>query len=234
MSAADFTVEPIATLDMLERVYAFDKNSYGIAADLASANIPFPLFREWWDAFPTGFLCASRRGEPYVVLGLFPVTHAWATQFLEYQTSESELRADVIKGSNRRTWYFSGLSSKTRLGHVGGHLPCVLGRAMLKWAQINEQAIGGDVITLVAEGTTPIGAKLLGRLLGLESLVRLDDSRQKPRFKATTDLSAIRHLLVESPFFRRCRGLRDEVVSNLKTSAASPPRKSRSCSSPSF
>lgn len=216
MCAANFTVEPIATSDILECVYAFDEHAYGITADLTGANIPFPLFREWWDAFPTGFLYASSGGEPYVVIGLFPVTDAWARQFLEYRTNERDLRADAIRGATRRTWYFSGLSSNPRLGRLGVYLPCILGRAMLKWAQINAHVIGGDSITMVAEGTTSIGARLLGRLLPLELQWPSDHSRRKSRIKATTDLAGVRRLLVENPFFMRCCRLREEVANTLK------------------
>jgi hypothetical protein len=212
MTTAGFTVEPIATSEMLERVYAFDEHSYDGVGGPAGANIPLALFKEWWRACPTGFLCAFRGGEPQAVIGLFPVSHAWAGDFLAYRTSERELRAHDIAGSDRRTWYFSGLSSNGRLGGLGLRLPCILGHALLRWSQINADAIGDETVTIVAEGTTPIGEKLLRGVLALESASGPAGGAQRPRFKTTFDIAAVRHLLIEGRFFSRCRDLRDAAA----------------------
>lgn len=212
MPAAGFAIEPIATPEMLARVYAFDEHSYDTAGGRAGANIPFWLFEEWWRACPTGFLCAVRGGEPQAVIGLFPVSHAWAADFLAYRTSERELRAHDIAASDRRCWYFSGLSSKRRPGGLGMRLPCILGHALLRWSQITADAIGDQAITVVAEGTTPIGEKLLRGVFALESAAGVADGAQRPRFEATSEMAAVRRLLIESPFFARCRELRDEAA----------------------
>ena len=212
MPAAGYVIEPIATSEMLARVYAFDEHSYDTASGRAGANIPFRLFEEWWRAWPTGFLCAISGGEPQAVIGLFPVSHAWAADFLAYRTSERELRAHDIAGSDRRCWYFSGLSSKRRPGGLGLRLPCILGHALLRWLQINTDAIGDQAITIVAEGTTSIGEKLLRGVFALESASGPADGAQRPRFKATSDMAGLRRLLIESLFFARCRELRDEAA----------------------
>jgi hypothetical protein len=213
MRAGGLTVEPIATLKMLARVYAFDERAYDADADAASGNIPFALFTEWWSAFPSGFLCAFVDGEPQAVVGLFPVSAAWASGFLNYATSERELRAGDIAASDRRTWYFSGISSNARVGRLGMQLPCVLGHALLTWAQVI--GIGDQAITIVAEGTTSIGAKLLGRLLAVDALPAPADPRHRPRIKATIERASLRRLLTESPFFLRCRGLREAAAAGL-------------------
>ena len=129
MPAVGFAIEPIATCETLERVYAFDEHSYDIAAGRACANIPLALFKEWWIACPTGFLCAFGGDEPQAVIGLFPVSDAWARDFLAYRKSERELRAGDIAASNRRTWYFSGLSSRRPDGLASASVhsrPCAL------------------------------------------------------------------------------------------------------------
>lgn len=209
---AAFAVEPITTREMLARVYAFDEHSYETAAGRAGANIPFALFTEWWRACPTGFLCAFRGAEPLAVIGLFPVSEAWARGFLQYATSERELRAGDIAASNRRTWYFAGLSANGRPGRLGTQLPCVLGHALLRWSQINVRTIGGDAVTIVAEGTTPIGEKLLRGVFALDGPPDSLGGAQRPRFKATFDMAAIRRRLIESPFFARCRDLRHQAA----------------------
>jgi len=213
MPEAAFTIEPIATSEMLARVYAFDEHSYDVGVGGASANIPFALFTEWWAAFPSGFLCAFRAGEPQAVVGLFPVSAAWAGAFLSYATSERELRAGDIRASDGRTWYFSGLSANARHGRLGLRLPCVLGHAILTWSQINARVLGGGPVAIVAEGTTSIGAKLLSRLLAVDAPP--DGGRRRPRIKAMIDLAGVRHLLSESPFFRRCPGLREAAAAGL-------------------
>ncbi len=215
MPDAEFIVEPIPTADMLARVYAFDEHSYDAAVGRASANIPFTLFLQWWIAVPTGFLCAFRGGKPFAVVGLFPVSDVWASGFLANRTSERELGADDIKASDRRTWYFSGLSTSARPGRLGVHLPCILGHAILKWWQINAPVVGGHAITVMAEGATSTGAKLLRNLLAPDPLPRDDDDRRPPRFTATIDRAGVRRLLTESPFFSRCRGLRSDAVKVL-------------------
>jgi hypothetical protein len=213
MRAAAFAIEPIATREMLARVYAFDEHSYDTAGRRAGANIPFGLFEDWWHAWPTGFLCAVRGCEPQAVIGLFPVSHAWAGDFLAYRTSERELCAGDIAASDRRCWYFSGLSSNRRPGGLGLRVPCILGHALLRWSRINANAVGAETVTIVAEGTTPIGEKLLRGVFALGSASAPADGTQRPRFKATTDMAAVSRLLVENPFFSRCRGLREEALS---------------------
>jgi hypothetical protein len=210
----DFTVAPVATPDILKRVYAFDEHSYVDARNRAGENISFPLFQEWWHAYPTGFLCAFRQDQPFAVIGLFPVTGAWAGKFLAHETSERDLRGETIKASPRKVWYFSGLSSNAMPGLLGTKLPCILGRTLLQWVQINATALGDTKIVIVSEGTTTVGAKLLGRLLASEPVLSFDDG-QKPRFKLTTDLAEITRMLAEKPFFARCKGLRDEATRTL-------------------
>jgi len=214
-----FTIAPIATSEMLKQVYSFDEHSYDAGGGPVRGNIPFALFEQWWRACPTGFLCAFRSGKPFVVIGFFPVSDAWATAFLEYRTSERELRAADIKASDRRTWYFSGISSNLGRGRLGMQLPCVLGRALLTWSQINADAIGGDTITVLAEGATPTGTKLLRTVFAGDAVSRSDNDRRKPRFKATTDLAGVRRQLIESPLFLRCRALRDEAAAALRRDA---------------
>lgn len=207
--AVGLAVAPIATPEMLARVYAFDEHAYD-AAGAAGGSIPFALFAEWWTVFPAGFLCAFIDGEPQAVAGLFPVPALWASGFLSYGTSERELRAADIAASDRRTWYFSGLSSNARSGRFGVRLPCVLGHAILRWSQVIPMS---GTITVVAEGTTSIGAKLLGRLLAVDVSPTSDDSRRRPRLKATIDRAGVQRLLTESPFFLRCRDVREAATS---------------------
>jgi hypothetical protein len=210
MPAATLTIEPIATSEMLARVYAFDERAYDRDRGGASANIPFALFAEWWAAFPSGFLCALRGGELQAVVGLFPVSTAWATAFLSHRTSERQLRAGDIRASDLRTWYFSGLSANANRGRLGMQLPCILGHAILRWSRMNAQALGGRSVTVVAEGTTAIGAKLLARVLGGTSSP--GDDRHRPRVKAMVDAAGLQHLLSHSPFFLRCRGLQEMLT----------------------
>jgi hypothetical protein len=212
MRADGFAMEPIATREMLARVYAFDEHSYDVAAGRAGANIPFALFEEWWRACPTGFLCALRGGEPQAVIGLFPVSPAWAVDFLAYRTSERALRAADIVASDRRCWYFSGLSSNRRPGGLGLQLPCILGQALLRWSQINANSLANEKVAVVVEGTTPIGERLLRGVFALEAASGPADGAQRPRFSATIDRAAVRRLLIESRFFARCRELRDEAA----------------------
>jgi hypothetical protein len=212
MPGARFSIAPIATREMLARVYAFDEHSYENAAGDAGANIAFALFEEWWLACPSGFLCAFRGGEPYAVIGLFPVSRAWAADFLRYRTSERELRAGDIAASDRTCWYFSGVSAKGRPGRLGLQLPCILGHALLRWSQINADAIGDEPVTIAAEGTTAIGQKLLRRVFALQPAAVPAGGAHRPRFSATIDRAAVRRLLLESPFFARCRELRDEAA----------------------
>jgi hypothetical protein len=72
--------------------------------------------------------------------------------------------------------------------------------------------MGDETITIVAEGTTPIGEKLLRGVFALESASGSAGGAQRPRFKTTFDISAVRRLLIESPFFSRCRELRDAAA----------------------
>jgi hypothetical protein len=142
---------------------------------------------------------------------LFPVSDKWASAFLAYRTSERELRAGDIAASDRRSWYFSGLSSQGGPGRLGLRLPCILGHALLRWSRLNADAVGDDPVTIVAEGTTPIGERLLRGVFALDSRSGPVHGGQRPRFAATIDIAAVRRLLMGSPFFARCRELREEA-----------------------
>src|SRR5262249_53692003 len=122
----------------------------------------------------------------------------WAGKFLRYETGESSLRGETIEAADRSTWYLSGLSSNARQHGLRSVLPCVLGQALVTWMQTNA-AVAPSHVTVVAEGTTAIGAKLLRRLFSAE---RFSVSGQgRPRFKITATFDEIRNRLVTDPFF---------------------------------
>jgi hypothetical protein len=211
---ADFAVLTIAKCRLLERIYAFDERSYVGDGNDRSENIPFGLFQEWWKALPTGFIGAFHKGEPVAVIGMFPVTQAWADGFLQHRVSELELTGRTIEEASaiRRTWYFSGLSSSIKTKALKSRLPCFLGQAILRWMRKNANLIRGSEIVIVAEGATPIGKKILsnGRF-GFEPFPA-PGGQEKPRFSLTTTLAKVRRLLVEDRFFAKGNGLRDSVM----------------------
>src|SRR5262249_21198033 len=170
---------------VLERVYKFDKDAYVDKHGQIVDDIPFELFLEWWHAFPSGFLCSSRDSEPIAVVGLFPVTKDWADDFLDRKASEFDLDRKIIdKGKNDRAhWYLSGISSdKSKPYDLGARLPCVLGYSLFEWLRFNAKIIGARNITMVSEGTTPIGEKLLLNVIQFELTSEPRSFEQKPRF----------------------------------------------------
>jgi hypothetical protein len=204
---SDFALSPVSTHELLKRIYAFDERAYVIRADRPSENIPYSLFREWWRSFPTGFTAAFHKGEPFAVTGLFPVARKWADEFLQHRVSELELSGEIIAeaSKSRTTWYFSGLSSNKKSKSLRSRLPRVLGDAIRLWVHQNAGVIGNNEITIISEGTTPIGEKLLssGRF-GFEPFPA-SARGTKPRFKLTTNLAKIERLLADR-FFAGGRG----------------------------
>jgi hypothetical protein len=52
------------------------------ATDLTRTSIQFPVFREWWNAFPRDFSAQTAAAGRLPIIGLFPVTDALATEFM--------------------------------------------------------------------------------------------------------------------------------------------------------
>ena len=108
--------KPICRRSPLQAVYDFDGPAYVDGSGSQYENISFSKFVEWYEAYDEGFLCAFEQLGPYedpiAVMGLFPVTETWADDFLSYRLDEKELCHRTITKANRRTWYFSGLSSR--------------------------------------------------------------------------------------------------------------------------
>jgi len=203
---------------ILRQVYRFDEQAYGkqIAADELPAdapnNISLSQFENWWRAFPPGFLYSSKHNTPIAVVGMFPVTEAWAAQFVNRQVSEFDLSPDIIRAAKegaRTHWYFSGISA-TEEGR-GIYLPRVLGHALLEWVRFNAGAIGDRKITVVSEGTTQIGQELLANLAQFELASAPSSPLEKPRYILLTSVEEVKRVLKRKPFFVSSKGLQKEV-----------------------
>jgi hypothetical protein len=202
----------IAERGMLEKVYGIDESAYVDEHGDSMENIPFELFFDWWDEFPGGLLCAFRHDEPCAVVGLFPVTEDWANRFLQYTVSEFDLHREIIKRAPFTHWYLSGLSANLRHRGLSIHLPRVLGFALLTWLRLNSRSIGPRNITIVSEGATETGAKLLLESFRFQiQTPAVPIGARPPRFKVKTSLAEVRGILSSHQFFRRCRDLQQEL-----------------------
>jgi hypothetical protein len=196
----------ISNLNGLRAVYAFDETAYHDIEDIS-----FELFQEWWEAWPSGFLCALRDSEPYAVVGLFPVTEEWATGFLQRRHDENTLDKTVMRASSREYWYLSGLSSKLRQPGLSNYLPSILGYSLLRWADHNAPRIADEKVVFVSEGSTVIGERLLNQLFGFQLVAAGIGGGQKPRFSKRTDITEIKNLILSHKLFLRCENLRHDV-----------------------
>jgi hypothetical protein len=210
---------PIANLELLRKVYEFDKIAYVDQNEKVIQDIPFELFREWWREFPTGFLCAFRNGEPFAVFGMFPVTKDWADRFIVHRANERELRNSTIrkaKSPPRTHWYLSGLSTNLEVKGLSTHLPCILGYSLLEWVRFNKRLVLDESIEIVSEGTTSNGEKLLNHIFHFRLESPEIEAGQKPRFRIETNLKSVLHILVdEKSFVSGCRGIREDASKEL-------------------
>jgi len=206
----DFSV-PITDLGTLKFVYKFDEDSYVDASGAKTTDIPFELFREWWEAFPHGFLCTLEDQVPVAVIGCFPVTKRWATSFLAGRVSEFGLNRKIIQESDSTHWYLSGLS-KDQLMELSTNLPRILGHALIGWARIIASRVGNRDITIVSEGTTEIGQRLLRDNFRFTLERPAISAGEEPRFSTRTNVDQIRHILTNLDFFSRYADLQQAVA----------------------
>jgi len=193
---------PIPTLADLNKVYDFDLDSYG-----AVGSIDRDLFKEWWLAYPEGFLCAYDEAEPVAVTGLFPVTEEWARSFVRRQVSEHDLRAPVIEAATGQFWYFSGISSSTKLQGLHSVLPCIIGFALQRWVDNNCELPKDQRLLVVAEAASPEGKHLLHKYFGFQLASPSIDEHQAARYRKSITMNEIETVVLQSPFLMRCRDL---------------------------
>lgn len=196
----------IPNLNILRAVYAFDETAYQDVEDIS-----LELFQEWWQAWPSGFLCALRNNEPFAVVGLFPVTQEWATGFLQRHHDENALDRKVLLASSSKYWYLSGLSSKLRQPGLSNYLPSILGYSLLRWAEHNAPTIADNEIVFISEGSTPVGEKILNQLFCFQLVNPGVGEREKPRFSKRTDIIEIKNILLCHKLFFKCGGLRHQL-----------------------
>jgi hypothetical protein len=226
--------KPILAAKLLQIVYDFDNHAYVDGTGDEYENISFSKFAEWYEAYDEGFLCAFEQlgpyEEPIAVMGLFPVTETWAKDFLSYRLDERELSHRTITEANKRTWYFSGLSSRQSgmANALRRNFSSFLGHGILRWASNNAATIGRDEIVIIAEGTTVHGQDLLERLNFKREAVKLG---HKPRYKLKTSLSDIRQALTEHSYFKDCAGLSERAFEDPELKKAldekQPPQGAR-------
>jgi hypothetical protein len=193
---------PIPTLGDLNKVYDFDLDAYG-----AVGSIGRDLFKEWWLAYPEGFLCAYDGAEPVAVTGLFPVTEAWARSFVRRQVSEHDLRTPVIAASAGHCWYFSGISSSTNLQGLHSVLPCIIGFTLLRWLENDYDLPKDQRLQVVAEAASPEGKHLLHKYFGFQLASPAISEDQAARYRKQITMREIESVVLKSPFLMRCREL---------------------------
>jgi hypothetical protein len=214
-SSTPFVVKSIAKSKTLRLVYDLDKNAYVDDEGVPVQNIPFTLFEEWWTACPTGFLCAFQGVRLIAIIGMFPVTEDWATDFIARRKSEFDLNASIIRKSSKKFWYFSGLSSTVPSSGLLTHLPNILGFGILEWARLNLNAIRTKDLVIVAEGTSPVGEHLLHDLFRFDLKTTARAAGEYPRFSKKTSLLAVKNTLLGHAYFRKCHALHKEVAIEL-------------------
>ena len=213
---------PIAKRRVLEQVYRFDEYAYVDEDKQTTQDISPELFEDWWNAFRNGFLCAFQDDKPVAVVGLFPVTETWSSDFLKYRVSEHDLSGAIINEAKKSActhWYLSGLSSAMKPRTLSKHLPRILGYALLAWMRFNACSIGTRNIVIASEGTTTIGEKLLCDLFKFKLADHKMPAGGKPRFSTETNLDQIKNILTKHRFFLSCPDLQEEIALMTITSA---------------
>jgi hypothetical protein len=208
----------ITSEKLLRQVYSFDEFAYFEDGSAGGDDIPYSLFKEWWAAYPPGFLYSTTKSTNLVsaVTGMFPVPKKWALEFLDRKTDEFGLSGELI-GKAREFdpplyWYFSGLAAekKQTLTSLRSHLPNILGFSMLVWLRDTRQSIVDRTITIVSEGSTMLGERLLSDHFGFP-IVAPSIADTKPRFRKTTSVAQIKNILLKDKFFKHCLELHEAV-----------------------
>lgn len=212
---------PIESIGLLKQVYQFDQTAYHDEGQ-GTESIPWPLFVEWWESFPSGFLGSFEGDRPVAVIGLFPVTASWSAQFLTHKISEIELAKETItagvmesESSNFSRWYFSGISAQRGKDARRLALPCLVGISIFAWLSFHPRLIDNKEIIVLAEASTAIGKKLVRRLSAFSDLEG-HQSQNLRRYGFETTSARLRQILTESAFFRRCTELQNCIASHQR------------------
>jgi hypothetical protein len=200
----DFGIQ-VTDPKILRLVYDFDEKAYIVDKDEIVQDIPWPLFRAWWEAYRPGFLCAFKRELPIAVLGLFPITEQYHEDFMAGKVSEFDLTPEIIReasrpGAPRLWWYLSGLSWKGNRG-IKKYLPRLIAKSMCQWIRNNARYIEHRNIQIVSEGATPSGEALLNKRFGFELVSSQMNNSEKPRFNLVTNVEEIMYALGRYDFF---------------------------------
>ena len=195
----------------IDIIYDFDSGSYH-EADRTHDDIPKEQFWQWHRAYSIGFLksCYHRKDIITAVTGMFPVPAEWESDFMKGETNELTLTgkmiADEVAQQQRLLWYFSGIAvhkaHKATTNILDNHWPKVIGYALLTWVRREGKSIGNDPLTIVAEGATRDGVRLL-RIFGFEADTSVS-SDQRPRFIKRTTLSDMKKHIMTIKELRRC------------------------------
>lgn len=197
------TVRPIASPEELREVYDFDENAYADRNDQHVDNIPFETFEEWWNAWPDGFIAAFDDGEPVCVIGVFPVTRAWAEGLLRREHDEKNLHHDSIAEADRTIWYLAGISAKSP-GGEGLHsaVPVLLTHTLVQWYLKNRDVLDRTPIRIISVGVSRMGVKLLERI-GFLPAVRAKAAGEFPIFSREVSRDRLLRFLNENPLLSR-------------------------------
>ena len=199
-AGADIRIHPVASLEDLQAIWAFDEAAYG-----NDENITFDLFRRWWSACPSGFVAAYRHGTPIGIIGMFPVTADWYIQLIAREVTEADLGEDIIKRSTQRHWYFSGISIEKSSRGSRKLLAKLVCQALQHWCGAYREVLAHGPVSVVSVGTTEKGCGLLRDLLRFR-LVNAGDAERKrhPIFAREVDEKQIRAFVTESDFCKGC------------------------------
>jgi hypothetical protein len=219
---------------MLMSIYSFDEHAYVGSDERETPDISKELFKEWWVSYGAGFLYSSRNEEPFAVTGLFPVPSRWAELFARHETTEHELRGEMIKNAMELTpsthWYFSGLASKETLvirresstiihreslTGIHSHLSSIIGFSLLAWLKVNRRLKSVPELIFVAEGTTEIGTRLLNSQFRFE-MTSPGIAERKPRYRMVASWEQIIMMLIRNEFFTRDACLQEAVQDFLQ------------------
>jgi hypothetical protein len=152
-------VREIASVAELDAVYAID--NYG-----ARANISRDLFHEWYRAYGPGFLGAFEDTRPIGVIGLFPITAAWAEALKRHEVTEQDLRAATIEAGKQAgiDWYLAGVSIDPKLARTlagGARCAKLICQCFHRLLTRQHDVIRRHGIRIVSAAATEMGRRLL-------------------------------------------------------------------------
>ncbi len=183
-------------------------------------HISYEQFKEWWVETPSGFLCSFRGKEPFAGIGIFPVSVLFADGYLTGKIDEFSLSKKVIQASTGDCFCITGLSSERANADgkpnqtIDVTLPLVIGFALVRWLRDNGDRMGDRLIRFIAEGTTPIGQKLLVKVFQFTPRgVVFDGKATRIRYEREATVEEILDHLSGSRFFQRNETLRAEIAS---------------------